>query len=512
MWVPVRRKLTLVSVAVICAVSFAFTGLTFWLSRGWIEEDLKGRAITFGREIAATIGDRREFESTELLAQQIQQILVIRGHVAQLDILAFDQDATRLAATSDPRRRLPFAGRDVELARRGEVISRLIAADGERYWEVLAPITLAGSVAGAVAAKFSLEPADRLAARTRTWAFAMTAVAVGVMAALMTLAVRRLVDRPIRGLMDAIARVGGGDRAAAARVDSQDEFGVLARHFNAMVAEINRFNEELQVRIDNATAELGRRYAEVRRLSELLFEAQRRLGQAERLAVAGRIMAEVAHEVGTPLHSVAGHLELLRKELPASRLTADAAKRLAIVEAQVERVTSIIGRRLAQTRRASGAARSVAVDRLVRDTVDLVQPGLAARGLSVTIETGDPGLEVRADRDQLQQVILNLLTNAIDASPAGGVIAVTIGTGPAPGEVVVAVHDTGPGIAADQRGAIFEPFLSTKEPGRGSGLGLFITDQIVREHRGRIEVESEVGKGSTFRVVLPAGQTTGPRT
>ena len=104
-------------------------------------------------------------------------------------------------------------------------------------------------------------------------------------------------------------------------------------------------------------------------------------------------------------------------------------------------------------------------------------------------------------------MILNLLTNAIDATPPGGLIGVTVGTGPGPGEVVVEVRDTGTGIPDDQRQAIFEPFFSTKEPGRGSGLGLFISDRIVRDHRGRMEVESEVGKGSTFQVALPMAES-----
>ena len=100
-------------------------------------------------------------------------------------------------------------------------------------------------------------------------------------------------------------------------------------------------------------------------------------------------------------------------------------------------------------------------------------------------------------------MILNLLTNAIDATPRGGRIAATTRVLEA-GEVEVAITDTGPGIAPADRKRIFEPFFSTKEPGRGTGLGLFISAEIVREHKGRIEIESDEGRGSAFRVVLPA--------
>ncbi|OGK95333.1 MAG: hypothetical protein A3D33_17765 [Candidatus Rokubacteria bacterium RIFCSPHIGHO2_02_FULL_73_26] len=116
----------------------------------------------------------------------------------------------------------------------------------------------------------------------------------------------------------------------------------------------------------------------------------------------------------------------------------------------------------------------------------------------------EPGLPpVRGHAEQLQQVILNLLTNAIDATPSGGWVAMTTRALPG-GEVEIAVADTGAGIPAADRKRVFEPFFSTKEPGRGTGLGLFITAEIVREHEGRIEVESDEGRGSTFRVVLPA--------
>jgi signal transduction histidine kinase len=287
-------------------------------------------------------------------------------------------------------------------------------------------------------------------------------------------------------------------------VASADEFGVLAGHFNEMVARIGRFNEELRTRITQATSELDRRYHQVEQLNGLLFDMQRRLTHAERLALSGRIMAEVAHEVGTPLHSVAGHLELLRKDLPPSLLTEDVARRLGIIEAQVGRVTGIIARFLDVTRLPPAEPGPVDLEALARDTADLVRPGLASAGRALEVRTQGGLPLVHGHQDQLQQVILNLLTNAIDATPTGGRIAVSTRAVPGTGEVEIVVADTGRGVPPAERKRIFEPFFSTKESGRGVGLGLFITSEIVREHKGRVEVESEAGRGSTFRVVLPA--------
>ncbi len=106
----------------------------------------------------------------------------------------------------------------------------------------------------------------------------------------------------------------------------------MAQHFNQMMMRINQFNDELQLRVKEAVAELDQRYHEVQNLNEQLFDLQRRLSHAERLSISGRIVAQVAHEIGTPLHSVAGHLELLRKELPADLLTEEAVRRLGIIE------------------------------------------------------------------------------------------------------------------------------------------------------------------------------------
>jgi two-component system, NtrC family, sensor kinase len=498
----VRQKLVLLSIAVMIVTSFGFAALSLSLSRGWVEDDLKERAIAFAREIAATIGDRHEFESGLLLQEQVQHILVIRQNVSQLDILAFDGAGARIIATSQPTRRLPFSRSDLGRTRNGEVISRLI--ERERYWEVMAPISIAGSVVGAVACRFSLERPDRLASRTRAWVLTLTAASVVVMGFLMSLAIRQVVDRPIRRFVDAIARIRSGDTTAIVRVDSADELGVMAQHFNEMMVRINRFSEELKLRVKEAVAELDHRYREVRGLNEQLFEMQRRLSHAERLAVSGRIMAQVAHEIGTPLHSVSGHLELLRKELPTELLTDEAARRLGIVETQLGRVTEIITQLLDLTRRSAGDAGPVDVGRLVREAIDLVRPGMVAAGVAFEVNSASDLPRVHGHAGQLQQVILNLMTNAMDATLPGGRVEVVTRAVPERGEVIVEVRDSGHGIAPAQRKHIFEPFFSTKAPGRGSGLGLFISSQIVRDHKGAIEVESEPGRGSTFRVVLPA--------
>ncbi len=499
----VRLKLVLLSVLVLVVVSFGFTALSLTLTRGWVEDDLRERAIAFAREIAATVGDRSELENRGLLEGQIREIVAIRKNVGQLDILSFDVGPAKVVATSHSARRLPFTHGDVERVRRGEIISRLIENDLERNWEVMAPITLGGAPAGAVAVRFSLERADQAAARTRAWAFALTAVSVAVMAVLMSVAIRHVVDHPVQRFVEAIARIHSGQTDATVQLRSADEFGVMARHFNEMMVRVNQFSDELQRRVKEAVGELDQRYQEVQKLNEQLFEAQRRLSHAERLAVSGRIVAEVAHEVGTPLHSVAGHLELLRKALPAVLLTDDVRRRLDVIESQLARVTGIITQLLDVSRRSAGEPVRIDVNRLLREALELVRPGMSAAELMLRVDTGADVPAVRGYPGQLQQVFLNLLTNAMDATAPGGRVDVTTRFIRDRGHVIIEVRDTGHGMGAAERRQIFEPFFSTKEPGRGSGLGLFISSEIVRDHKGTIEVESDVGRGSVFRVCLP---------
>jgi two-component system, NtrC family, sensor kinase len=498
----VRHKLVLVSLAILIAVSFGFLLLHGVISSGWIDEDLRDRAVTFGQEISATIEDQEEFGNGPALESNIRRMMAVRSNVLQIDILKFTPEGTVVVASSHMPRRLPFSRADSRRARQGKPVSKLADVGGTRAWDTLVPVSFKGDIVGAVGTRFSLEHADRLHFRINLWALVFTGISVIVMGYLMVVAVTYVVNRPVSGLLSAIQQVHDSGTTSHVRVTSGDEFEILANHFNDMMVRINNFNKELDQRIKAATRELDQKYQEVQRLNTMLYITQRKLSQAERLAVAGRVVAQVAHEVGTPLHSIAGHLELLRAELPAE-VTGAAARRLGIVENQVARVSGVIRQLLDVVRRDRPVYVAVDIAGLAQDCAAFVSPGMSAAALSLRLQL-DPDLPpVNGDRDQLMQVVLNLLSNALDATPAGGTVTVRARLRSDKRQIEIAVEDTGIGIAQARQKEIFEPFVSSKPPGQGTGLGLYIAAQIVREHGGRIEVQSVEDQGSTMTVILP---------
>src|SRR3989442_6026890 len=170
----VRAKLVLLSLLILVVVSFSFTWPKFRLSRAWLEEDWRARAVPFAREVAATIGDRRKFETRDMLAHKIRQIMAIRQSVFQLDVLGFDEAGSHIVATSYEPRRLPFTRREGEQVRQGDVVSRMGTDPDGRSWEMMAPIRVEGEMVGAIPGQFSRSLAAAREARLRGWDLALT--------------------------------------------------------------------------------------------------------------------------------------------------------------------------------------------------------------------------------------------------------------------------------------------------------------------------------------------------
>ena len=229
---------------------------------------------------------------------------------------------------------------------------------------------------------------------------------------------------------------------------------------------------------------------------------QAKILQSEKLAAIGQLAAGVMHEINNPLATISACVAAIEGRLPPG---SGADEYLQIIEKEVDRCSRIVDGLLDFSRPKAAARTTVDLNALVEETLFLLKHHRQFKRLRVVRELAVEAPRIAGNGEQLIQVLMALMLNAVDAMEHGGVLTVRTRVGAGrPDEVVVEVQDTGVGIARDEQDKIFEPFYTTKPPGRGTGLGLSICYGIVQDHGGRIEVDSAPGRGSLFAVHLPA--------
>jgi PAS domain S-box-containing protein len=224
---------------------------------------------------------------------------------------------------------------------------------------------------------------------------------------------------------------------------------------------------------------------------------QEQLRRTERLAELGTVASGMAHEIGTPMNVILGRAEYLM-----DRVTEEPIKKgLQTIVTQVERITKVMNQLLSFARRRAPEQRALDLRDVVETSVEIFQERLARNRIQVRLELDDQCPKVHADADQMNQVLINLIMNAVHAMPEGGTLR--IGMAPANEMVRLTVADTGHGIPPEVMANIFNPFFTTKEFGKGTGLGLTVVKGILEEHGASIAATSEPGKGTTFTIMLP---------
>jgi PAS domain S-box-containing protein len=223
---------------------------------------------------------------------------------------------------------------------------------------------------------------------------------------------------------------------------------------------------------------------------------EERIRQLDRLAALGRFASSVAHEIRNPLTGIATGVQFLSRGFPEGD---ERHESVAFILKEVTRLNTIIQDLFTASRPRDLKLEPVDLRQLVGRTLRGLKPAPEEAGVTIDLEGADEWPEVTADSDQLQQVLLNLVQNAVQATPAGG--RVTVRVRATPGTRMIEVQDTGSGIAAEHLPRIFDPFYTTRP--KGTGLGLFVAHAIVQRHQGTLEASSEPGQGTTFRITLP---------
>jgi len=301
----------------------------------------------------------------------------------------------------------------------------------------------------------------------------------------------------------------------------QHELVEVAESLNARLREshgrlesrVAERTAELAVANASLWAEIETRVAtenDLRARTEELRATTQQLWRAARLAGVGELAASIAHELNNPLAIVSLRVEGLLARTPTDD---PRRKPLEVIDQEVERMGRLVCNLLQFSRSGRDEASAVNVLEEVTKTVELIEHHLRKGQVRVESEFAPAVPLISADRQQLRQVLLNLLTNAADAMPTGGRLALRVRVGELPGgrpAVVVEVADTGVGIPPEHLPRVTDAFFTTKEEGKGTGLGLAVCKRIVDEHQGTMEIHSRVGEGTTIRVTLPVRTATDP--
>lgn len=416
--------------------------------------------VAEAQQLADAVADSLPTSPADGERDAITRAVVARGNVARIEVRTVSATGTDVVAAGEPARRAPDATSE-RLRHPGDV----------RVW-----------IATPIDEEAPLAPLLVL--------YVVVTAAAVLLLAYLTLG--GLIVRPVEGLTRAAERLATGARARVPESGARELAG-LARAFNTMADDLAR---------DRATLEA--RLLELERTTDELRRAQDQVVRSEKLASVGRLAAGLAHEIGNPLAAVLGLVELLRE----GGLDADESKELlARTHTETERIHAIVRQLLDFSRQGStddDASAKADLREVVADAVKLVTPQKRARAVKIEVKTGTAPVPVRGAHDRLVQVVVNLLLNAADAMNGEGVAHVDVAT--TDGGATLTVRDTGPGIAPAVLATLFEPFVTTKPAGEGTGLGLAVSHTIVTRAGGTITADNAPEGGARFVVRLAIAQ------
>jgi two-component system NtrC family sensor kinase len=365
-------------------------------------------------------------------------------------------------------------------------------------------LVVAALVAGAIGTLWlNLRPGDREAGADPTFWFALSGIVLITL--LVDQAARLLMYRRLANVRETMQRAAAGQLTARASIDGLDEIGVIARGLNDLLQALERLNQAVDLRLEAATEAFRQKSVEIADSHREMAILSEEIARAGRLAALGQAAANMAHQIGTPLNLISGYVQLLLQSSPPDAASVD---RLKAIHDQVAKVTAIVRAALDSSRPPAIPHERADFGALVRRVCQMAGPMLEDAGVQVEVIAPDEPLELLADAVQLELALLNLISNSVDAMTSGGTLTVRLA--PSDDRLRLEVEDTGSGIPPELMAHIFDPWVTTKAHGKGSGLGLSIARQVIVSHGGTIRVVNRPNKGALFTIDLPAAQGVDP--
>ena len=490
-------------------ILFASTYLHSSRTRSLIEKDHHDNAVNQTLALADRISKYDYFTNLDDLRQEMQLVAGSRPDFKQIDIYQNDTDGVHLLATTAPNANRLFsptdakAGSNVGAAAKSAEISQ----ENTDYWVITTPIANlqhSGFIKALVLRSYRRKLVNSLHRQYNIVLIGAVAASVGLLYLLFVYFFRH----PVSEIVHKMAEARKGDLSARAVVRGDDELGEIARGFNELMADIarrSRERENLLNEISDLNTQLVRKVdlatSELQTTNANLIRTQQRLSYSERMAAIGQVTASLAHEIGTPLNAIAGHLQLLARNHPKCP---DTQRRLSIINSQLSSIVQTVKGLLERTHRRSIEFQLADINAMLQHLLLLVGPMFDSRKIQISLELDGRLPQVLVDPESIRQVFLNVMNNSFEAMPDGGQIEIITVSLPETEMIEVRFIDSGVGISPEAREHIFEPLWTTKQS--GGGLGLAIAKEIIVEHRGKIECVNGRDKGSEFRVRLPTAE------
>ncbi|MBU1699278.1 MAG: HAMP domain-containing protein [Candidatus Eisenbacteria bacterium] len=358
------------------------------------------------------------------------------------------------------------------------------------------------TVLGVLDVTMPLDRIEEKVADVRFRAVLLSAISVILLSFFIIFFTRRLVAMPVRQLIAATKSVGALDLDKPVTIDTGDELGALVQSFNHMREQLQASQQE----INNFTHTLERKVEE---RTKQLQATEMKLIQSDRLASLGQLAASVAHEINNPLSGVLNFAKLMQRILTDEGIPPDRVAEfrtyLDHVVTETARSGRIVTDLLAFSRRSTPQRTPHDLNEIIKKTISVISHRLELGEVVPELDLSDSLPLVTCDSSQVQQIVMNLVLNGAESMIDPGAVIIRTRLDSAGANVILEVIDSGVGIPKEHLTKIFDPFFSTKEEGKGTGLGLAVVYGIVNAHGGHIDVESRVGEGTTFRVTLPLG-------